>query len=282
MNYFQILRKFWTIYTQRDLKPIDGFLYLFLVEVCNFKLWPKKFTLPNNYILHSLRISDKTLIASRKRLVQVGLIEFQSGKATQECSIYHIVDPQYVRPKPKTPVDESNGKKAPPQNTVQPTGNNPVQSTDNNPVQSTGNNPGELPENDGTYKNSNSNTERQKETSKENPEAGASGDQCVDGDLFLKIKNEFNQTCHNQKEIKTLSKSCKRRILDCINLFGVEQISLLIKKTENSNFLNGCNSFDWVAEFNWIFNPEHAECILEGVYDNKTLKATGKDNNASF
>ena len=58
--------------------------------------------------------------------------------------------------------------------------------------------------------------------------------------------------------------------------YNLEAILSMIKRASESDFLNGLNSRNWIANFDWLFLPNNFPKVHEGNYDNRT-----KDNERS-
>ncbi len=58
--------------------------------------------------------------------------------------------------------------------------------------------------------------------------------------------------------------------------YNLEAILSMIKRASESDFLNGINSRNWIANFDWLFLPNNFPKVHEGNYDNRT-----KDNERS-
>lgn len=79
MSYIDLIKDFWQQHGNKAMKPNDIALYLYLAEVCNGKSWQTPFSLSNKHLVLALEISEKTLIDSRNRLIDRGLITFAAG-----------------------------------------------------------------------------------------------------------------------------------------------------------------------------------------------------------
>lgn len=51
--------------------------------------------------------------------------------------------------------------------------------------------------------------------------------------------------------------------------FGTDQVYEAITRAANSEFCNGANDRNWVADFDFVFNANKMTKILEGKYDNR-------------
>lgn len=87
---------------------------------------------------------------------------------------------------------------------------------------------------------------------------------------FKKFVDFFNSNRGNMPEIKIISKSRKQRISTLIKNHSKEKLIEAILICKDSNFIQGANDRDWIADFDWITQPKNFIKILEGNYKNKT------------
>lgn len=80
----------------------------------------------------------------------------------------------------------------------------------------------------------------------------------------------FNTTCTRLSKVQLLTEPRKKKIAARISEVGFEKVKEIITAVSESNFLNGENSRNWTAEFDWILEPKNFTKILEGNYKNKT------------
>ncbi|SHG34945.1 hypothetical protein SAMN05444483_10994 [Salegentibacter echinorum] len=93
------------------LNATDQALFNELVAICNEDGWERYFKCSNWELCNALRISENTLVKSRKQLIKADLIYFKSGKSKREYSTYSFlttskfeVDAEVVNPTtPLTP-----------------------------------------------------------------------------------------------------------------------------------------------------------------------------------
>lgn len=78
MNYIELIREFWRSHEEQSFTCTDIALYFYLLEVCNVCRWKNPFKRNNSRILSDLGISIKTLVSSRNRLVQGGVLSVKS------------------------------------------------------------------------------------------------------------------------------------------------------------------------------------------------------------
>lgn len=58
-----------------------------------------------------------------------------------------------------------------------------------------------------------------------------------------------------------------------IEQFGQENVQLAIVKASQSSFCNGNNDRGWVADFDFVFNPNKMAKLIEGGYDDRVSNA---------
>ena len=71
------------------------------------------------------------------------------------------------------------------------------------------------------------------------------------------------------KKVSSLNASSKRgaNVRARFKEFGLEKIYAAIQNVANSLFLNGRNSRNWTASFDWVFLPNNFPKVLEGNYN---------------
>ncbi len=90
MNYIELINQFWAVRELVALTSVDAGLYFALLHKCNRIGWTNPFPFSNRQIGALLNMSEKTLIASRNRLKQSGLIDFVSGKTDRTATLYTL------------------------------------------------------------------------------------------------------------------------------------------------------------------------------------------------
>jgi len=84
---------------------------------------------------------------------------------------------------------------------------------------------------------------------------------------FDEVKNIFNQVCTKLPAIKKLTKQRKSAINARAKEYSLDEIGSAFKIASNSSFLNGKNDRNWLADFDWIMNPNNFIKIIEGKYN---------------
>lgn len=70
------------------LSATEQALYYELIDLCNEETWAEVFTAANGKLMVNLRISENTLNAARKSLINAGLIFYKSGKSDTKPNFY--------------------------------------------------------------------------------------------------------------------------------------------------------------------------------------------------
>jgi len=94
---------------------------------------------------------------------------------------------------------------------------------------------------------------------------------------YIKFQKFFNDNRRNLSEVKKMTDARKKRISILQKQYGKECLMHAIEKAKVSNFLQGENSKNWTASFDWIFTPANFIKILEDNYGNKQQQS-GKTN----
>jgi len=90
MNYIEIINLYWKLREQGILDAGCGDLYLYLVHKSNSLGWKNPFNQSNSLVRAFINVSEPTLIRQRNILKQLGLIEFESGKALRSNTTYYL------------------------------------------------------------------------------------------------------------------------------------------------------------------------------------------------
>lgn len=72
-------------------------------------------------------------------------------------------------------------------------------------------------------------------------------------------------------KVATVSKRRKTAILSRCSEHGEVALVRVVKKAIASDFLNGKNNREWVADFDWLMRPNNFPKVLDGNYDNKNV-----------
>ena len=88
---------------------------------------------------------------------------------------------------------------------------------------------------------------------------------------FAKLFEYFNSAMQD-KAIKPISRMTAIRksfIRARVREFSEKALYTAIDKAATSDFLNGKNNRNWVADFDWMMRPNNFPKVLEGNYDNR-------------
>lgn len=83
------------------------------------------------------------------------------------------------------------------------------------------------------------------------------------------IINLYHNLCPKMAKVVKLTDKRKGFVNARIAEFGIDKITEALRKSGQSDFLNGQNDRAWKADFEWIMRPENFVKILECKYDNK-------------
>lgn len=115
MTYIELINHFWQLHENKGMKPNDALLYFFLLKECNRKSWQNPFPLSNKSVVIALEISEKSVIDSRRRLIERNLIKVKKGDRNCGAPEYFIVgvEENFNLPTESRMVDERsmNGRR---------------------------------------------------------------------------------------------------------------------------------------------------------------------------
>ena len=84
---------------------------------------------------------------------------------------------------------------------------------------------------------------------------------------YKSICDYYNKTCIRLPKCMVMSERRKGAIRLRAKETSIQDVYKVIDKVAKSSFLCGNNDKNWVANFDWIFNPTNFLKILEGNYD---------------
>lgn len=90
------------------------------------------------------------------------------------------------------------------------------------------------------------------------------------------IVNLYNSICVSLPKVKSLSESRKKAIKARLNTYSVDDLKICFEKAESSDFLKGGNDRNWCANFDWLIKDANMAKVLDGNYDNKPKKSSGR------
>ena len=89
------------------------------------------------------------------------------------------------------------------------------------------------------------------------------------------IADMYNEVCTSLPSVSTLSEARKKALKARLNSYTVVDFKKLFKAAEESDFLKGKGTKDWMANFDWLIKDANMAKVLDGNYKNK-----GGDNDA--
>lgn len=98
---------------------------------------------------------------------------------------------------------------------------------------------------------------------------------------FIKFQKFFNDNRKNFAEVKKMTDARKKRLKSLESQYGKACLMHCVEKARDSDFLQGINSKNWIASFDWIFTPANFIKILEDNYANRGQQQ-GKTNAEIF
>lgn len=260
MNYILLVNRFWKYHQLYELRITETALYLLLVDSCNKLDWKKVFCHSNAYLCGRLHITERTLVKSRQKLIDLGLIKFVSGKNKHAQSDYSLTDIGEANQEETSRLPESLI-------TISPAVFSKDQFKKDEPI--------------ATKEQDNLKQETKQETIikeiiiKEKEINFSEKDKEVlihlkdTNPQVFNIFNLFNEICHAQRKIFHIGQKRIEKIDNCLKIYGYEKVQFLLHKVANSDYLQGKNNHGFLPQFNWIFNPDNCDSVIEGAYDNK-------------
>lgn len=91
MNYIELINNIWNMREQGIISAHEQDLYLHLLHKCNTLFWKSPFLQSTTVLCSILSIDRNALTTRRKRLKQLGLIDFKEGKAKNRPAEYSII-----------------------------------------------------------------------------------------------------------------------------------------------------------------------------------------------
>ena len=91
MTGYELTAKMRKIRRRHPLTSTEQALFYELVAICNEDEWAESFFVASRELCHALGITENTLNNARLRLIQVGLISYNSGKSKRQFSEYSFI-----------------------------------------------------------------------------------------------------------------------------------------------------------------------------------------------
>jgi predicted phage replisome organizer len=86
----------------------------------------------------------------------------------------------------------------------------------------------------------------------------------------------YNSICISFPSVRSLSNSRRKAIKARLNTYTAEDLKTVFQKAEASEFLKGSNDRNWTATFDWLIKDTNIAKVLDGNYDNKPRKTSGR------
>lgn len=90
------------------------------------------------------------------------------------------------------------------------------------------------------------------------------------------ICNAFNEICVSYPSIRSLSEARKKAIKARLKTYSMDDFRTLFEKAEASSFLKGNNNRNWSANFDWLIKDSNMAKVIDGNYDDKPRKDSGR------
>lgn len=94
-------------------------------------------------------------------------------------------------------------------------------------------------------------------------------DKDKDKDKYKNIIELYHNLCPKMNGVKAINDFRKGLMNARLSEYGIEKITVVLRKAGESDFLNGRNDKAWKADFEWILRPQNFIKVLEGKYENK-------------
>ena len=101
---------------------------------------------------------------------------------------------------------------------------------------------------------------------------------------YQQIADMYNEICISFPRITKLSDSRKKAIKARLNQYAIEDFRKLFQMAEESSFLKGQNSRDWIPNFDWLVKDANMAKVLDGNYtDRRTAQGeTGEGGGEQY
>jgi len=91
VSYIDLMNQFWQIRKREYVSASEADLYYCLLNEFSGTYWPDSLPISNGFLCGVLSMTEKTLIATRHKLKQKGLIDFTSGKQNKTRTSYSLL-----------------------------------------------------------------------------------------------------------------------------------------------------------------------------------------------
>lgn len=102
-------------------------------------------------------------------------------------------------------------------------------------------------------------------------------------DQFSEVLRLFNRLFLGTgvKPISKMTPDRKKMVAKFISDYSFEDIEPMLRKALDSDLLSGRKDGGCYISFNWIFDPENYEQLMEGTFDNPTIQASASKKSTS-
>ena len=91
LNYIKLIKNFWLKDLEYHLSPSASKMYFALMETSNRLGWKNPFRMANSTLVDIVRCSQNTIIKSRNRLIEIGLITYIKGNI-ENSGVYTLLE----------------------------------------------------------------------------------------------------------------------------------------------------------------------------------------------
>lgn len=96
---------------------------------------------------------------------------------------------------------------------------------------------------------------------------------------YSAIQDLYNKLCPSFQRCTTLSEKRKKAIKARLaSGRTMQDFEMLFIKAEQSNFLKGANSHNWMATFDWLICDSNMAKVLDGNYDDRKATNGGRES----
>jgi hypothetical protein len=97
------------------------------------------------------------------------------------------------------------------------------------------------------------------------------------GEAVQDVLDIYALYCPSLPSVKKVTDKRKKAIKNLLKAFTIEEIKDGFQKAEQSDFCKGKGGKGWIADFDFLINPNNLTKVIEGKYDNRITDG-GTDN----
>lgn len=253
MQYLTELNAFYDWLETNDLDASCIALWHAIMQTANRAGWPETFAVASSVLSVKAGLNRDAFFRARNRLVQLGRITCTSRKGRQSA-VYSLI-----------PFASDIATQSATQRATQHATQSATQRA--------------------TIKERLDKTRLDK-TKKEKGQKEKSGAPAPTPIPFQSVVDMYNSVCHKLPRCTVLSEARKKAIKARLaSGYALEDFQKLFSKAANSSFLQGGNSRNWQANFDWLLKDANMAKVLDGNYDGQAVRfkqnnnkpATGRD-----